>query len=73
LFSFRLIQKIYKFLELKRFTLFKTIALEHFPKSVMRFLDKKCDENKKIERLTEPSEVKIALAAFAIPSRPQKQ
>jgi len=39
-------------------------ALEHFPKSVKRFSDKKCGENKKLERSTEPSEVKIALERF---------
>jgi len=38
-------------------------ALEHFPKSVKRFSDKKCGKNKELERSTEPSEVKIALEA----------
>jgi len=36
--------------------------LERFPKSVKRFSDKKRGKNKKLERFTEPSEVKTALA-----------
>jgi len=35
--------------------------LEHFPKSVKRFSDKKCGENKDLEQLGEPSETKTAL------------
>jgi len=37
--------------------------IEHFPKSVKRFSDKKCGENKRLEPLVEPSETKTALAA----------
>jgi len=35
--------------------------LEHFPKSVQRFSDKKCGENKNLEHWLEPSEGKSAL------------
>jgi len=43
--------------------LFELGRLEHFPKSVKRFSDKKCDENKELEQLVEPSETKTALTA----------
>jgi len=36
-------------------------ALEQFPKSKTRFSDKKCDENKNQEPLSEPSEDKMVL------------
>jgi len=36
--------------------------LEQFPKSVKRFSDKNCGKNTELERLTEPREVKTALA-----------
>jgi len=36
-------------------------ALERFPKSVERFSDKKCGENKKIEQFVEPGKTKTAL------------
>jgi len=38
-----------------------------FPKSVKRFSDKNCGKNKELERLTEPSEVKTALASPEMP------
>jgi len=37
--------------------------LEHFPKSVQRFSDKKCGENKKLEHFTKLNEAKNALDA----------
>jgi|GEM_PF-5406966 len=42
--------------------------LEHFPKSVKRFSDKKCGENKELEQLVEPSEPKL-LYSSAIESQ----
>jgi len=41
-----------------------THALERFPKSGNRFLDKKRGENKKLEHSAEPSEAKTALEQF---------
>jgi len=37
--------------------------LKQFPKSVKRFSDKNCGKNKELERSTEPSEIKTALAS----------
>jgi len=39
-------------------------APEQFPKTVGRFSDRNCGENKGLERLTEPSEIKIAPEQF---------
>jgi len=38
------------------------VRLEHFPKSVKRFLDKKCDKNKELEQISDSIESRSALA-----------